>query len=104
MRWVEHGVSCEFVHPCSAVQQRHPRFAKRSQLVNDLLSKIVSTELVNALLELEAPGQVRFAYRVSCAYDRDFVGQQRDELTTSGALVEWAKISTAKPQLVDGLG
>ncbi len=34
----------------------------------------------------------------------DFVSQQRDELLASGALVEWDKVSTVKPQFVNGLG
>ena len=68
LQWIEHGVSFDVVHPCSAVQQRRPRFAERLQLVKELLSITVIIELVNALLEREAPRQVHFANRVSCAY------------------------------------
>ena len=104
LQWVEHGVSFEFVHPFSDVQKRHPRYDERVQLVQDLLCKTVGVESVNALLDRDTPGQVQFANRVSCTYYSDFVRQQRDELLASGALVEWDKVSTVQPQIVNGLG
>ena len=104
LQLIEHGVLFGFVHPCSEVQQRHPRFAECLHLVKDLLSKTVGTGLLHALLESEVPGQVHIADRVSCTYYSDFVCQQCDALMASGALVEWDKVSTAKPQIANGLG
>lgn len=64
----------------------------------------MGAELVNTLLDRETPGQVHYASRVSCTYYSDFVSQQHDELMASGVLVGWDKLSTVKPQIVNGLG
>lgn len=104
LQWTEQGVSFDFVHPFSEVQKSHPRYNERLQLVQGLLSKTVSAGSVNAMLDRDTPGRVRFANRVSCTYYSDFVRQQRDELLVTGALVEWGKVQAGQPRIVNGLG
>lgn len=104
LHWIEHGVSFDFVHPQSVVQQGHPRYQERLQLVLDLLSKTVPAESMNALVDCDVPGQVHFANRKSCLCYGDFVREQRDVLLASGALIQWDSISVTKPQVVNGLG
>ncbi|DBA66143.1 TPA: hypothetical protein ACH3X2_002619 [Trebouxia sp. C0005] len=96
--WIEHGVSFDFVAPRSEIQQSHPRFEERLQLVTDLLNHTVSAECVDACLDYDTPKQVHFANRVSCMYYNSFVREQRDELLASGALVAWDTVRVNKPQ------
>ena len=51
--WIEHGVSLQLVHPRSEEQTEHPRFAKRYQLVEDLLTKTVGVQHVQSNLDCE---------------------------------------------------
>ena len=68
LQWIEHGVSFDFVHPHSVVQQSHPRFQERLKLVANLLCNTVGDESVDALLDCDTSRQVHFATRVSCTY------------------------------------
>lgn len=104
LNWIEHGVSFDFVHPQSSIQQSHPRYQERLQLVTELLSKTVPADSIDDYINCDSPKSVHFANRVSCKYYSKFVREQRDELLATGALTSWSSVSEEVPQVVSGLG
>lgn len=103
LRQIKHGLSIDFVHPRSAAQQEHPRFASKLRQVEQLLQQTVPAEQITSLLNSDMPQRVVFKNRVSCQQHADWVGDQIGELLRVGTLRVWQQ-QWGQPVVVSGMG
>ena len=85
--------------PC---QQKHPRYRKKVQLINQLLKETVGDQHVAAKLQGTQPQAVCFKNRISVSMHEEFVDKSIQDLLKTGAIKPW---TANEPMIViSGLG
>lgn len=91
LQWLEHGLDISWVPVDSLSQQKHPRYAKKVELVRALLTKTVGAEQVASKLQGSEPQHVHFQNRASVSIHAEFVDDNIKELLRTGAIRPWLR-------------
>lgn len=102
LHWLEHGLNVNWVPVQATCQQRHPRFAKRLELVKALLTKTVGESHVASKLSGAEPQHVHFQNRVSVGMHFEFVAGEIQELLRIGVIKPRA--SDTPITVINGMG
>ena len=102
VQWLQHGLDVHWVPYDAAIQQKHPRFRKKVQLVRELLHHTVGTQGVEPALQGKEPQQVHFTNRVSVGMHEEFVDGAICELLKTGAISPWT--GPEPITVINGLG
>ena len=89
LRWLQHGLNINWVPYDAPCQQKHPRYRKKVQPINQLLKETVGDQHVAAELQGTQPQALCFKNRISVSMHEEFVDKSIQDLLKTGAIKPW---------------
>jgi len=102
LRWLQHGLDIIWVPYDVPCQQKHPRYRKKVQLINQLLKETVGDQHVASKLQGTQPQAVHFKNRTSVSMHEEFVDKSIQDLLKQGAIKPWT--ANEPMTVISGLG
>ena len=102
VRWLKHGIYCEFVPTDSPGQEAMPFSKKKKEIVRSMLQKAIPRgEAVENYLSGNRPRAVHFPNHKSTAQYASFVEEELQGMLRKGVVKEWA--APEPPVVINGL-
>ena len=104
LQWLQHGLNVHWVSCDAAIQQKHPRYRKKVQLVRELLhhTSAVGSQGVEPALQGKEPQRVHFTNCISVGMREELVDGAICELVKTGAISTWT--GPEPITVINGLG